>query len=272
MTRLKAPMQQVVIHSSAARGSFPIAGFHDWLVCLIIHFCITVAASSSSQAQAPDFARQIRPLLNRHCLACHGADEENRAADLRLDNFASATEAVIVPSEPEESELYARISSDDPNYVMPPPEHAKLEPHEIKLLYDWIRAGANYSAHWAFIKPTRPELPETKLQGWTSNEIDHFILTQLESQALKPSPLADPHRLLRRLSLDLVGLPPTDEQIARLVAKPNLETYEQLVDELLAAPAFGEHWTAVCWTWLAMPTRMATTSIAIATCGAIATK
>jgi hypothetical protein len=198
-------------------------------------------------AQDVDFATQIRPLLNRHCLACHGADEEHREADLRLDSFEGATASAVVPHRPEESELVARISSDDESDCMPPSEHGKLTAEEIELIRAWIKSGAEYAQHWSFIKPQQSPVPTNPFAGWGFNEIDHFIGDRLQQVQLIPSAPAEPHRLLRRLSLALTGLPPSDAHVAQWIATPNLETYEQLVDEMLASPAFGEHWAAM---WL----------------------
>jgi hypothetical protein len=212
------------------------------LVLLVVGiFCPSVAG------QQVEFATDIRSILNKHCLACHGADQEHRAAGLRLDNYESATESVIVPGQPESSELYFRISSDDESYVMPPPEHGKLSEEEIKLIGDWIQSGAKYQAHWSFTPPRQTEIPQTQLENWSYNEVDHFVAAKLEAKHLTPSEPADPHQLLRRLALDLTGLPPSDEQISKFTAKPDLETYEQMVDELLNLPTYGEHWASV---WL----------------------
>lgn len=209
-------------------------------------FCLSTGILES-RGQQIDFARQIRPILNRHCIACHGPDESHRAASLRLDNFADATSWAIVPGELEESEVYQRIHETDPHYQMPPPSHSKLTEAEIQLLEDWIVSGAKFTEHWAFIPPQVPALPEPSFPEWSGQPIDLFIGQQLKLANLSPNPPADPLRLLRRLALDLTGLPPTDAQIQQMQQDPGMATYEAIVDELLQSPAYGEHWAAM---WL----------------------
>jgi mono/diheme cytochrome c family protein len=209
-------------------------------------FCLWFGFSES-HGQQIDFARQIRPILNRHCIACHGPDESHRAASLRLDNFDDATSWAIVPGELEESEVYQRIHDTDPHYQMPPPNHSKLTEEEILLLEQWIVSGAKFTQHWAFIPPEVPEIPESSFPEWSLNPIDHFIGQRLQGANLAPNPPADPLRLLRRLALDLTGLPPTADQIRRMELDSGLATYEAIVDELLQSQSYGEHWAAM---WL----------------------
>jgi hypothetical protein len=200
-----------------------------------------------------DFSAQIRPLLSKNCFSCHGPDEKSRQARMRLDLRADAIKGrrkgdhAIKPGDPEGSLLLARVRSNDPAFMMPPPEsgHA-LKPEEVELLRRWIKDGAVYSPHWAFVKPVRPGVPQVKA-GWVRNPIDHFILAKMETHRLQPSPEADRHTLARRVSLDLTGLPPAPKRVDAFVNDPSPNAYEKFVDELLASPAYGERWARV---WL----------------------
>ena len=200
-----------------------------------------------------DFNREIRPILSKHCFACHGFDPSTREADLRLDNFEGATRDLggsfaMVPHKPEASEIVTRIYSDDADVVMPPPESGlPLTDAEKKLLRQWITEGGTYSAHWSFVAPTQKTLPTVKHSQWPKRPIDYFILKRMEAQGFAPASPADPARLLRRVALDLTGLPPTTEAAARFLEDPTSENYEREVDRLLATPDFGEHWARM---WL----------------------
>lgn len=213
----------------------------------------TIGAEDTSTPPPVDYNDQIRPILSGKCFQCHGQDEESRKAKLRLDIRANAIEEkdgtrAIAPYDPISSELIQRITSTDPDDVMPPPKKGDpLSPKEIDLLTRWIDEGASYSMHWAFIKPERPSLPTIKNQAWSENEIDTFILEKLEESGLKPSPPANRHTLIRRLSLDLTGLPPTPTEVAAFVKDPAPDAYERLVDRLLSSPAYGERWASL---WL----------------------
>ncbi|MBT3567976.1 MAG: DUF1549 domain-containing protein, partial [Opitutae bacterium] len=193
--------------------------------------------------QGVDFNGEIRPLLASKCYACHGPDEEGRKAKLRLDVRKDALKSeVIVPGKIEESEFHYRIRSDDPDEIMPPPEsHATLTENEKDLLDQWIKEGAKYEKHWAFVPPVASD-PPAKDSKWERNEIDSFVLENLTKHDLKPSAQADGYSLVRRLYLDLVGLPPTTEQADAFVSDKRPDAYERLVDELLASPRYGEKW------------------------------
>jgi hypothetical protein len=200
-------------------------------------------------ARTPDFAKEVRPILARHCFKCHGMDDQARKAKLRLDVRAEAMkggrsgDAAIVPGKPDASELVRRIHSDSPNEVMPPPAtKSMLTAEEKKTLRDWIAAGAEYKPHWAFIAPRAVSLPEVRDETWPRNPIDRFILARLEAEGLRPSPPADRYTLARRLHLDLIGLPPTPEEVNAFVNDPDPQAYERLVDRLLASPHYGERW------------------------------
>ena len=199
----------------------------------------------------PSFSRDIKAILSNHCVRCHGPDPEGRAGGgdegLRLDTFAGATadlggHAAIVPGKPDESELIARITSTDPDIVMPPPEAGERLPEKkVDLLRRWIAAGANYEPHWAYVRPSRRPLPTVKDTAWSKNAIDRFILARLEAEGLAPQPEADRATLARRLALDLTGLPPTPAEVDAFVADSSTDAVEKLVDRLLAHPGYGEH-------------------------------
>ena len=149
---------------------------------------------------------------------------------------------MIVKGDPGRSALVRRITSSDPETVMPPPEtHKTLGPREIALLERWIKEGAQYQPHWAFIKPERPALPDVRQAGRVSNPIDRFVLARLEEEGLTPNPEADRHTLIRRVTLDLTGLPPTPAEIDAFVRDTSPKAYDALVDRLLARPSYGEH-------------------------------
>jgi hypothetical protein len=190
----------------------------------------------------------IRPILSDNCFYCHGPDKNHRQAELRLDVFdAAVAKGAIVPGKPDESELVHRIMSDNKDSLMPPPDtHKSLTDAQKALLKTWIAQGAVYEPHWAYIAPVRPPLPAVKESKWIKNPVDAFILATLESKGLTPSPEADKRTLLRRLSLDLIGLPPTPEEISAFLADTSADAYEKQVDRLLASPHYGER-MAVPW-------------------------
>ena len=209
------------------------------------------AAAAAAAMALPDpisFNEHIRPIFVNNCFRCHGSDPGSRKAELRLDRpeFAFAPrgngQPVIVKGDPARSALVRRITSTDPDKVMPPPEtHKTLEPREKALLERWIADGAEYQPHWAFIKPERPALPEVRQADRASNPIDRFILARLEKEGLTPNPEADRRTLVRRVTLDLTGLPPTPEEVEAFVRDESPRAYEELVDRLLARPSYGEH-------------------------------
>ena len=204
---------------------------------------------------AVSYSRDIRPILSGKCFACHGPDEEAREADLQLDSFEDATRgdaesAAIVPGHSSRSELIRRLLSDDPDEQMPPPSSNKsLTEEQKRLLQQWIDSGAKYEQHWSFIRPTLPATPQVADADWASNEIDQFILARLEAEGLTPSKSADLRTLIRRVHLDLIGLPPSpkeaDTWLARLTdsdGRFNVDAYTKLVDHLLGMPQYGERW------------------------------
>ena len=209
--------------------------------------CSTARPSETAQ-QSLDFNRDIRPILSENCFYCHGQDGNKREADLRLDDRAAAIAAgAIVPGDPGASVLLERIHSTDVDVVMPPPNsNRRLSDDQKKLLDRWIKEGAIYTPHWAFVPPVRPQPPEAKHAVWAKNDIDRFVLAKLDQVGLKPSPEADRATLIRRLHADLVGLPPTPEEVDAFVADPDPQAYEKLVDRLLASPHYGER-MALSW-------------------------
>jgi hypothetical protein len=200
-----------------------------------------------------DYNRDIRPILSENCIGCHGPDAKHRHAELRVDQREVVIKAAdsgaipIVPGKPLESELVKRILSSDADTVMPPPDsHKKLTAKQKQLLQDWVTAGANYAEHWSLIPPVASSLPTVKRKDWSQQPLDQFILARLEQENLQPSPIADKHMLVRRLYLDLLGIPPTVEQVNAFVNDQRADAYEQLVDQLLASPHYGER-MALAW-------------------------
>jgi hypothetical protein len=214
-------------------------------------------ADESQRSSAPkpvDFTRDIRPILADKCFQCHGPDARQRKGKLRLDNRRDATapaasgSPALVPGQLDESELYHRITADDPEERMPPASSKKsLSPEEVARLKAWIEQGAEYREHWAFAPPVRPKVSSIKNPGWCRNPIDFFILGRLEAEGLAPSPEADKVTLIRRLSLDLVGLPPSIEDVDAFLADTRRDAYARLVDRLLDSPHYGERWGRI---WL----------------------
>ncbi len=219
----------------------------------------TLALASGVAAQTPvDFQREIRPILADNCFKCHGPDEANRKGNLRLDTKQGAFavlddgQAAFVARQPEKSEALRRIASTDPEVHMPPPDSGKkLTAKQIELLRRWVEQGAKWGLHWAFEAPRRPPLPKLEdarlLQeaghlAWPLNAIDAFVLARLKQEKLAPSPEADRVTLLRRVSLDLRGVPPSPEEIDTFLADKRPAAYERLVERLLASPQYGERW------------------------------
>ena len=197
----------------------------------------------SLRAAAPvDFNRDIRPLLSDRCFKCHGPDGGQRRAKLRLDTDsaleAAMVEGIIVPENADESELVKRIFADDPDDLMPPGDsNLKLSDKERELLKRWISEGANHDQHWAFEKPQKPPLPTVSNTNWCRNEIDYFVLAQLDARGLKPAPTVDPRTFIRRVSYDLTGLPPSGREVEAYAKNP---LFKALVDHLLASERYGE--------------------------------
>jgi hypothetical protein len=215
----------------------------------LIAIAAFVVLASRVAAAPVDFTRDVRPILSQHCFKCHGPDDNARKAGLRLDERTSAVgklksgEVAVVPSRPEASELIRRIASDDDTELMPPPATKKpLTTAQKEILKRWIAEGAEYKAHWAFIAPKPSALPKVRQGDWPKNAIDHFVLARLEATGLKPTAIADRYTLIRRVYLDLVGLPPTPAEADAFVNDRSPDAYEKVVDRLLASPHYGERW------------------------------
>ena len=208
----------------------------------------SIAAAASAAERQVSFSRDIKPILAGRCFACHGPDENERQAELRFDIENDTAKTAFNAANPAESELLARITSTDPDLQMPPAASKKplLSAEEIALVKRWIQEGAKYDAHWAYVKPVKTPLPPVEETTWRVNEIDHFIAAQFGRQGLSPSPEADKRTLLRRLSFDAIGLPPTPKELAEFEADQSPQAYEKVVDRLLASPHFGER-MAVYW-------------------------
>lgn len=217
---------------------------------LLISVNLFVAAGpTAADDKSPiDFNRDIRPILSGHCFKCHGPDDKTREGELRLDVFDAAVEdrggsAAIRPGHPEASSIIERISSSDADLVMPPPtENKTISPAQLDTLKRWIASGAQYEPHWAFEKPVKAPLPVVSQEQWCTNPIDRFVLARLDAAGLPPSPKADRYTLVRRVYLDLIGLPPTIEEADAFVDDTAPDAYERLVDRLLASPHYGERW------------------------------
>ncbi len=197
--------------------------------------CFLIAlAPAIAQNRKIDFIRDIRPVLSDRCFSCHGPDEGTRMANLRLDTADGAKKVL------ESGKLLTRISHEKKALRMPPPGTPELTPHQIELLQTWVQQGGEYHTHWAYEVPKRPEIPAVKNTAWPKNEIDRFILARLEKEDLKPSPAAGKATLLRRVTFDLTGLPPTTAELKAFLADSSPNAYEKVIDRLMASPQYGE--------------------------------
>ncbi|MFT3947567.1 MAG: PSD1 and planctomycete cytochrome C domain-containing protein [Agriterribacter sp.] len=225
---------------------------------LMIESCSNRDSSQIASVKLPEtvsYNFDIRPIFSDKCFACHGPDANKRKAGLRLDIADSAFNALkehpgahaLVAGKPELSQAYLKLVTTDSTQLMPPVEsNLKLTTREIQLIEKWIRQGAKYEKHWAFVAPKKSPLPKVENDKWPRNEIDYFILAQQEQRGLQPNEEADKERLLKRLSLDLTGLPPTIEMMDTFLADNSRDAYEKMVDKLMATPQYGEkmslHW------------------------------
>ncbi len=245
--------------------------FWSTIACVLMCLLFQARMSHLRADEFQSFSRQIQPILARKCFACHGPDQEQRQADLRLDDRENAIDmGAIIPHDADTSELMRRIQAEDPDERMPPPDaNETLTAAEIQLIGQWIAAGATYEQHWAFVPPQRPRVPivsrgdgtssaiarppqqspdsSVDVSGWIQNPIDAFVLDHLRRQELQPAPAADRYTIVRRVYLDLIGLPPTPEQADRFVNDGRPDAYTRLVDQLLASPQYGERWARL---WL----------------------
>ncbi|MBQ18631.1 MAG: hypothetical protein CMJ65_16070 [Planctomycetaceae bacterium] len=213
---------------------------------LILTICLVLLPPAITRAaDGPvDFVRDVRPILSDNCFKCHGPDENARKADLRLDTEKSAR-AALGNGKPETSKLVQRILSGDPDEQMPPPaSKLSLTPGEIAILQRWVREGGRFAAHWSFQSVGDVKPPMVRQAGWVRNPIDRFVLASLEQQQLKPNREASRQRLIRRVSFDLTGLPPTLKEIDAFLADKSEQAFERVVDRLLAKPGYGERMAA----------------------------
>jgi len=240
-----------------------IRNFFPVIIILFSILFSTVFVLAADSKVPVDFNRDIRSILSNACFKCHGPDENERQGGLRLDSPEGMTAKLesesiaIVPEKPELSALLQRITTDDADLQMPPAESGKkLSPKQIALIKRWIEEGAPLSKHWSYIQPVRPVAPREKVSealkaagknaeqtlAWPKNDIDYFVLNRLVSAGLRPQPEASKHALIRRVSLDLTGLPPTLAEVEQFVKDADPKAYEKLVDRLLKRSSYGEHW------------------------------
>ena len=232
--------------------------YYSFIALCFAAFCSACSSGSNSEIPALSTSEElsynfhIRPILSDKCFACHGPDANKREADLRLDTekgaFAALKESpgkfALVAGKPEESMIYHRITSEDPSELMPPPEsNLSLTQQEIELIKRWIEQGAKYEPHWAFMKVEKPKVPTF---DWGTNEIDQFTFAKMKEKGLQPNEEADSYTLIKRACLDLTGLPPTPEILEKYAGFQKGNTYEKLLDELIAQPAYGEK-MAILW-------------------------
>ena len=209
----------------------------SWFPYLLV-FCFPLVVFSESL----NFNRDVRPILSENCFYCHGVDGNKREADLRLDLREDAIEGgAIVPGDLEDSEMYHRIHSTEEDEIMPPPDSNRiLSSEQKKILEQWILEGAKFEKHWAFVAPEQKTPPKVKQVEWVRNPVDSFVLQKLEENNLTPSPEARKETLIKRLYADLIGLPPTPQEVDAYLLDSSSDAYDKVVDHLLASPHYGE--------------------------------
>ena len=221
--------------------------WHFVFLCPVVAMADDPKERPRSNAEI-EFSRHIAPILAAHCFECHGPDAQKRQAGLRLDTRKGALARLesggfaIVPGNIGQSQLIKRVTSHDNDFRMPPDLKRRLSSHLIKLLSRWIEQGAKFSRHWAFVAPRRQALPSVKNKAWARNAIDRFILARLENAALKPAPQAGKRTLIRRAYFDLIGLPPTPDEIKEFLKNDSPNAFAELIERLLASPHYGERW------------------------------
>lgn len=232
------------------RGFF---AFLSQVVVLVLWGFTAIPAFSAELPRKISYSKDVRPILSKNCFQCHGPDEHARQGELRLDERDGAVRELpsgaraIVPGEPGRSALIERVTSHDERVMPPRGVGRQLTDAETSILRQWINQNADYSKHWAYVPPTRPLLPSISSQEWANQEIDGWILDRLDREGLRPTSAADKETQLRRVSIDLTGLPPTIEEMDAFLVDGRPDAYERAVDRMLASPLFGERWAAV---WL----------------------
>lgn len=230
--------------------------FYTFMGC---HHAVSIQDADNEIPDTVSYNFNIRPIFSDKCFKCHGPDANKRQAGLRLDIAEDAFKALkdnprshaFVPGDPSSSEVFVRITSEDSSVMMPPPASnlKRLTPHEIDLVKKWIKQGAKYEKHWAFVPPKEAPVPDVDDKTWPKNQIDYFVLNKLEKQGIAPNPEADKERLLKRVCLDLTGLPPSLQLMDSFMADNSPNAYEKVVDNLLKSPTYGEkmtlHWLDV---------------------------
>lgn len=225
--------------SAGFRRGISFPGSILWITCMVAMLC----CAPLNSATPPRYNRDIRPILSGYCIECHGPDAKARKGKLQLDVEAEAKKQAINVQSPEKSELLRRISSTDPEFQMPPPDTGKrLTPEQIRLLSEWIRDGAKYEKHWSFEPVTKPAPPQISRSTPAQHDIDRFILASLQSRGLKMSAPVTRSQWIRRVTLDLTGLPPTWDEVRAFVQDDTPHAREQLLDRLLSSPRYGERW------------------------------
>lgn len=212
---------------------------------LLVAVCLGLV---SPLAQAGRYNNQVKPILSQHCFACHGSDAKQRKGELRLDvppteaGYSAERLQKVFASGRHGSAIYTRITTSDAEEHMPPVDKPALSAAEIEVIGQWLDDGAPYEKHWAFVAPAWPQIPDASKTIWAKGPIDALVLARLEEKGITPSPLADPVTQIRRVFLDLTGIPPTPEEVDSFTSDPSDTKYEALVDQLLASPHFGERW------------------------------
>ncbi len=218
-----------------------------FVLTVALLLCTSSFAAQGGPEEQLQYGRDIQPILARACFNCHGPDEAQREARLRLDLQEGATAdrrrgAAVVPGDPAASLLVQRITEELPDDRMPPPDaETQLSEEERALLVRWIEEGARYERHWAFVPAARSALPSVRDTAWARDGLDTFVQSRLESAGLEPSPVADRATWLRRVTLDLTGLPPEPEELVAFLADEEAGAYERVVERLLGSPHYAEH-------------------------------
>jgi hypothetical protein len=254
--RKKTPMAVVSTFNAKGTGGTPVSRISLLAAAIgVLAFGLMAIGAEAPAGDKVQFNRDVRPILSDTCFKCHGFDKNARQADLRLDVRAEAVTrrpgdggtTPIVPGDPAHSEIWRRIVTDDHDDLMPPADsNLALTPAQKETIRRWIEQGAEYQPHWSFVPVVQPEAPPVKQAGWARNEIDAFVLSRLEAEGLAPTNETDRRSLIRRVTLDLTGLPPTPAEVEAFVADAAPDAYERVVDRLLASPPYGER-MAVDW-------------------------